>query len=418
MTVTADRNRTVAATDFDTYLRTIAAFTDDELIPAEAEMVASGQVPDTIVQRMAELGLFGISIPRTYGGLGWSMEQQVLLTLEFTRASCVYRSRFSTVIGLCSQAILDHGTEEQRRDMLPAMAAGRRVTSFALTEPEAGSDATNVQTVARRTGDGWVLNGTKRYITNAHWADTLLVFARTDNGRTDDSRMDNSRTDGGAAGAPEISAFIVDTTVPGVSTRIPELMNGHAEGPVAEIDLDSVAVSDDRVLGGAPGTGLAAAMRGINHARLHVAATCVGQATRMLEETTRHVSERHQFGGPLADLGVVQAELGRCYSEMEAGRALALDAARAFDAGVVPRQRISAAKLYCSEMVGRVADRCVQLLGGEGIVGPHPVPRMWRDVRTLRIYEGASAVHERNLGRAMVRSVAAEGVLPDSYRVR
>ncbi|MEU6663386.1 acyl-CoA dehydrogenase family protein [Streptomyces sp. NPDC046821] len=401
MTVTADH--ALAAVDFDTYLRMIAAFTDDELIPGEPEMVTSGGVPDEIVQRMAELGLFGISVPRAYGGLGWTMEQQVLLTFEFTRASCVYRSRFSTVIGLCSQAILDHGTEEQRREMLPAMAAGRRVTSFALTEPEAGSDATNVQTVARRVGDGWVLDGTKRYITNAHWADTLIVFARTE---------------GSPAEAPEISAFVVDTTLPGVSTRIPDLMNGHAEGPVAEIDLESVAVPGDRLLGSTPGTGLAAAMRGINHARLHVAATCVGQANRMLEETTRHVTERHQFGAPLADLGVVQAELGRCYAEMEAGRALALDAARAFDGGTVPRQRISAAKLYCSEMVGRVADRCVQLLGGEGIVGPHPVPRMWRDVRTLRIYEGASAVHERNLGRAMVRSVAAEGVLPDSYRVR
>ncbi|MDI3406904.1 acyl-CoA dehydrogenase family protein [Streptomyces cavernicola] len=413
MTVTADRPA-LATTDFDTYLRTIAAFTDDELIPAEPDMVAAGQVPDALVQRMAELGLFGISIPRAYGGLGWTMEQQVLLTYEFTRASCVYRSRFSTVIGLCSQAILDHGTEEQRREMLLAMAAGRRVTSFALTEPEAGSDATNVQTVARRTGDGWVIDGMKRYITNAHWADTLLVFARTDDGgfaRTDDGSAE-------AAEAAEISAFIVDTSLPGVSTRIPDLMNGHAEGPVAEIDLESVAVPADRLLGGTPGTGLKAAMRGINHARLHVAATCVGQATRMLEETTRHVTGRRQFGAPLADLGVVQAELGRCYAELEAGRALALDAARAFDTGAVPRQRISAAKLYCSEMVGRVADRCVQLLGGEGIVGPHPVPRMWRDVRTLRIYEGASAVHERNLGRATVKSVAAEGVLPDSYRVR
>ncbi|MEU5853269.1 acyl-CoA dehydrogenase family protein [Saccharopolyspora shandongensis] len=390
--------RAAGEPDFDAYLRTIAAFTDDELIPAEPEMVAAGQVPDAIVRRMAELGLFGISIPPAYGGLGWTMEQQVLLTFEFTRASCVYRSRFSTVIGLCSQAILDHGTEEQRREMLPEMAAGRRVTSFALTEPEAGSDATNVQTTARRTGDGWVLDGTKRYITNAHWADALLVFARTD--------------------GAEVSAFIVDRTAPGVSTRIPDLMNGHAEGPVAEIDLKSVVVAEDQLLGGVPGTGLAAAMRGINHARLHVAATCVGQATRMLEETTRHVSERHQFGAPLADLGVVQAELGRCYSELEAGRALALDAARAFDTGTVARQRISAAKLYCSEMVGRVADRCVQLLGGEGIVGPHPVPRMWRDVRTLRIYEGASAIHERNLGRAMIRSVTADGVLPDSYRVR
>ncbi|MBN9733819.1 MULTISPECIES: acyl-CoA dehydrogenase family protein [unclassified Pseudonocardia] len=384
--------------DFDRYREQIARFTDRELIPSEQEMVAAGEVPARLVERMAELGLFGISIPREYGGLGWTMTEQVLLTLEFTRASCVYRSRFSTVIGLCSQAILSHGTDEQRSELLPPMAAGRRVTSFALTEPEAGSDATSLQTTADRTAEGWVLHGAKRYITNAHWADTLLVFART---------------------APEeISAFVVDTTLDGVTTRLPALMNGHEDAPVAEIGLDGVVVPADRLLGGTTGAGMKAAMRGINHARLHVAATAVGQATRILEETTAHVGQRRQFGAPLADLGVVQAELGRCYSEMEAGRALVMDAAHGFDAGAVPRQRISAAKLFCTEMVGRVADRCVQLLGGEGIVGGHPVPRMWRDVRTLRIYEGASAVHERNLGRAMVRSMEADTVLPDSYRVR
>ncbi|MGW6461169.1 acyl-CoA dehydrogenase family protein [Streptomyces sp. NPDC055078] len=389
--------------DFETHLAAVAAFTEDELIPAEADMVALGRVPESIMERIAELGLFAISIPPAYGGLGWGMAQQVRLTLEFTRASCVYRSRFSTVIGLCSQAILDHGTEEQRREMLPPMATGDRVTAFALTEEEAGSDATNLRTTARREGDTWVIDGGKRYITNGHWADDLLVFARTEPE---------------AEGAAGVSAFLVDASAPGVTTRLPEQMNGHAEGPVAEIDLDAVVVPADRLLGGARGQGLAAALRGINHARLHVAATCVGQATRMLEETTRHVNGRKQFGGPLSDLGVVQADLGRCFADLEAGRALVLEAARAFDTGSVPRHRIAAAKLYCSEMASRVADRCVQLLGGEGIVGPHPVPRMWRDVRALRIYEGSSPIHERNLGRAMIRGVAVDGMLPDTYRVR
>jgi len=159
------------------------------------------------------------------------------------------------------------------------------------------------------------------------------------------------------------------------------------------------------------------ALRGINHARLHVAATCVGQATRMLEETTSHVNGRRQFGAPLADLGAVQATLGAGFAELEAGRALTVESARAFDAGDIPRHRIAAAKLYSSEMASRVADRCVQLLGGEGIVGPHPVPRMWRDVRALRIYEGSSPVHERNLAKAMIRQVATDGALPNSYRV-
>ncbi|BAH50872.1 acyl-CoA dehydrogenase family protein [Rhodococcus opacus] len=388
--------------DFPTYLKTIAEFTTNELVPTEIEMVEAGEVPTRLVERMAALGLFGISIPRAYGGLEWTMEQQVQLTFEFTRASCVYRSRFSTVIGLCSQAILDHGTEEQRRRMLPAMAAGELVTAFALTEEHAGSDAAHLRTTAERRGDVFVLNGSKRYITNAAWADAFLVFARTD------------ASDPGAGG---VSALIVDAASPGVRTVLPTIMNGHAEAPVGEIYFDDVEVPAENLLGGVEGQGLTMALRGINHARLHVAATCVGQATRMLEETTAHVNGRKQFGAPLAELGAVQATLGESFAELEAGRALAIDSARSFDGGEIPRHRIAAAKLYNSEMASRVADRCVQLLGGEGIVGPHPVPRMWRDVRALRIYEGSSPVHQRNLAKAMIRQVSETGTLPNSYRV-
>ena len=387
--------------DFPTYLKVIADFTENELVPAENEMVEAGAVPARILDRMAALGLFGISIPRTYGGLEWSMEQQVRLTFEFTRASCVYRSRFSTVIGLCSQAILDHGTEEQRLRMLPAMAAGELVTAFALTEEAAGSDAAHLRTTAVRRGDVYLLDGCKRYITNAAWADAFIVFARTD------------ESDEGAGG---VSALIVDADSPGVRTALPTIMNGHAEAPVGEIYFDGVEVPAANLLGGIEGAGLTMALRGINHARLHVAATCVGQATRMLEEATSHVNGRRQFGAPLADLGAVQATLGAGFAELEAGRALTVESARAFDEGDIPRHRIAAAKLYSSEMASRVADRCVQLLGGEGIVGSHPVPRMWRDVRALRIYEGSSPIHERNLAKAMITQVGVDGTLPDSYR--
>ncbi|KQZ74874.1 acyl-CoA dehydrogenase family protein [Nocardioides sp. Root151] len=387
--------------DFDGYRKLIAEFTQDELIPAENEMVAAGAVPERLVQRMGELGLFGITIPREYGGLGWSMEQQVLLTFEFTRASCVYRSRFSTVIGLCSQGILDHATDEQRQELLPRMAAGELVTAFALTEEGAGSDAANLTTTAERRGDVYVLNGSKRYITNAAWADAFVVFARTDPNQP---------------GANGVSAFIVDAATPGVTTALPEIMNGHAEAPVGEIHFEDVEVPAANLLGGVEGTGLTMALRGINHARMHVAATCVGQATRILEETTAHVNGREQFGSALSELGAVQATLGESFAEMEAGRALVIESARSFDTGVIPRHRIAAAKLYGSEMASRVADRCVQLLGGEGIVGPHPVPRMWRDVRALRIYEGSSPIHERNLGRAMVKQVSADGTLPNTFR--
>lgn len=375
----ADDVRTLS---FDDYLATVRRFTDNELIPTEPEMVQRGAVPPALVDRMAELGLFGITLDRADGGLGWSVEEQVLLTMEFTRASVVYRSRFSTTIGLVSQAVAAHGTAEQKARLLPAFAAGRTVAAFALTEESAGTDATAVRTTAAVDGDGYVLNGSKRYITNGHWADVLLVFARHD-------------------GSGALSAFLVDRTTPGVTTRVPEQMNGHAEGPVAEIDLVGVRIGRDALLGDVEGQGLHHAMRGINHARIHVAATAVGQATRLLQEAAAHAASREQFGQPLLEMGALQALLGRSFAELEAGRALVLDCAREFDRTGPPRDRISAAKLYCTEMASEVADRAVQVLGGAGIVGPHPVPRMWRDVRALRIYEGASQIHERNLARSL-----------------
>jgi acyl-CoA dehydrogenase len=372
----------IRAMDFEEYVATIRAFTDEELIPAEPEMVRRGEVPPALVDRMAGLGLFGITLGREHGGLGWSVEEQVRLTMEFTRASVVYRSRFSTTIGLVSQAVAAHGTPDQRARLLPAFAEGRTVAAFALTEESAGTDATALRTTATADGDGYVLNGSKRYITNGHWADLLLVFARHE-------------------GSDALSAFLVERTAAGVSTRVPQQMNGHAEGPVAEIDLVDVRVPGEALLGGVEGRGLRQAMRGINHARIHVAATAVGQATRLLHEASAYAASRQQFGRPLLELGALQSLLGRSYAELEAGRALTLDCAREFDRSGPPRERISAAKLYCTEMASAVADRAVQVLGGAGIVGPHPVPRMWRDVRALRIYEGASQLHERNLARAL-----------------
>lgn len=382
--------------DFPAYLDTIRRFADEELIPGEEEMVRLGEVPPRLMDRMAALGLFGITLPRTWGGLGWSIEEQVRLTFEFTRASCVYRSRFSTTIGLSSQIILDHGTDAQRDAYLERMANGRCVTAFALTEEAAGSDAGAVETTAVRDGDEWVIDGSKRYITNGAWADLLIVFARTDPD---------------APGHRGTSALIVEADRPGVESRLPEHMNGHEAGPVAELFFRDVRVPHDALVGGQEGTGLRLALRGINHARTHVAATAVGQATRLLDEAAAYAAERKQFGQAIGEFGAIQSMLGASWSELEAGRALVLDCARAFDAAIaagsqntIPAARIAAAKLFCTEMASRVADRCVQILGGTGIVGDHPVPRLWRDVRALRIYEGASQVHERNLARKMVRA--------------
>jgi acyl-CoA dehydrogenase len=381
--------------DFDAYLEEVRRFTDEELIPLEASTAAAHAIPDDVVARMARLGLFGITLPREVGGLGWSVAEQVRLTVEFTRAACAFRSRFSTTIGLTSQLLLDHGSDAQRARYLPEMAAGRCVAAFALTEPEAGSDATAIRTTARRTADGgYRLDGHKRFITNGAWADLLVVFARTD---------DAPR---GSAG---MSAFLVDGDAPGVERWAAATMTGHEAAPVGEIVLSGVEVPGENLVGGVEGGGLRQALRGINHARMHVAATAVGQATRLLAEMAAHARTRRQFGAPLGDLGAVQEKLGHGYAELAASSALVRDCARRFDEATgsaggrpIPATEIAAAKYVATEMVGRLADQAVQLVGGEAIAGDHCVGRLWRDVRALRIYEGASELHLRNLGRHVV----------------
>lgn len=375
---------------FDEYLKTITRFTDDVLIPAEQRMQEARAVPDDIMKEIRAKGLYAISVPRSYGGLELSMEQQVRLTFEFTRASVVYRSRFSTVIGLCSQAILDHGTEKQKQELLPQMVTGDLVTAFGLTEAEAGSDATAVQTTLTETDPAFRLDGTKRYITNGAWADMYLVFAKDP-----------------AHGEKAMTTVLVPASTPGVNAEAAATMNGHEAGPVGSIQFDAVKVEPDAVLG-QRGDGLKAALRGINHARTHVAATCVGQGERLMREVGLHMQRRSQFGKPLAEQGALQALVGQSYSELAAARALVLECARRFDAGDIDAVAISAAKYFASEAVGRAADIALQILGGEGIVGDSAVPRIWRDVRTLRIYEGASQVHERNLSRHVVRRANAQ----------
>jgi acyl-CoA dehydrogenase len=320
------------------------------------------------------------------------MEEQIRLTFEFCQASCVYRSRFSTTIGLTSQAILDFGTSSQKEFYLPKMAAGECTGSFALTEPEAGSDAASLKTQAERDGDIWVINGEKRYITNAPQADVFLTMART------------NPSDKSANG---ISAFLVDASLPGVSVGEPPRMLGNEGSHVCYVWFENVRVSESALVGGKEGAGLKAALRGINHARLHVAATCVGQAIRLIEEMTNYAARRIQFDRPVGEFGQIQALLADSQAEMAAARALCIDCAKAFDlGGPIPHVNIASAKLFASEMVSRIADRAVQILGGMGYMEDmSPIPRLYRDVRLFRIFEGTSQVQQANIARAMLKDI-------------
>ena len=381
------------AAEFDTYLESVRRLVRDVLIPGEPRLDGQETLPGDLTQRLREIGLFGISIPTRWGGLGLTMEQQVRVMFEVTRASAVYRARFSTTIGLGSQPILYNGTDAQRAEWLPRMASGEVTAAFALTEPEAGSDAGGLRTSARRDGDSYVLNGSKRYITNARQAQVFVVMARTAEGTRD---------------ASGISAFIVPAGTPGLSCGPADRKMGQDGSATSEVFFDDVRIRTENLIGGREGGGFKTAMRGINHARLHVAVTCVGQAQRLLDETLGYTKQRKQFGQPLAEFQMVQGHLADCRSEVLAARSMILETARAFDAageaqgGIIAD--IACCKLFASEMLGRVADRAVQLHGGAGYMRGTVVEQLYRDARLFRIFEGASDVQRLLIGKTMVRS--------------
>jgi acyl-CoA dehydrogenase len=381
----------ISGEDFELYLDSIRRFTNEKLIPAERQVEEEDLVPENLVAEMRRLGLFGMTIPEEFGGLGLSMEQQVRATFEFTRASCVYRARFSTTLGLCSQAILFNGTEPQKAEWMPKMASGEVTASFALTEPQAGSDAGALTTKARKEGDSYLINGQKCYITNAPEADVFVVMARTDPETTN---------------AKGISAFIVPSDTPGIEVAPWDRKLGNHGSHTAQIFFDDCRVDTSNLLGGTEGQGFKSAMAGINVARMHVAATCVGQAERLIEMGRDYAMGREQFGHPISDFQAVQHMLAESYAETLAARSMILETARRIDAGERPLADMSSCKLFASEMVCRVADRALQIHGGAGYMAAFDVERFYRDVRLFRIFEGASEVHKMIISREMLKEGA------------
>jgi len=382
----------VGAAEFESYLDGVKRLVRERLIPAEPRLEGQETLPEDLTQLLRDAGLFGISIPAALGGGGLTMEQQVRVMFEVTRASSVYRARFSTTIGLGSQPILYNGTDAQRAEWLPRMASGAVTAAFCLTEPEAGSDAGGLRTAARREGGDYVLNGTKRYITNARQAQVYIVMARTDPASRD------------AAG---ISAFIVPAGTAGLSCGPADRKMGQDGSATSEVFFDEVRIPAENLIGGREGGGFKTAMRGINHARLHVAVTCVGQGQRLLDEALAHAMGRKQFGQPLAEFQMVQGMLADMRCEVQAARSMILETARAFDAAGEAQGPIIAdiacCKLFASEMVGRVADKAVQIHGGAGYMRGTAVEQLFRDVRLFRIFEGASDVQRLLIAKDMIR---------------
>jgi acyl-CoA dehydrogenase len=376
--------------DHDTFnqlLDAVRRFVNQRLIPLEAKVAEDDAIPADALAEMRALGMFGLSIPEEYGGLGLSMEEECRTMFEFCRCSPAFRSAFGTNVGIGSQGLVMFGTEAQKQKWLPGIASGEVVTSFALTEPEAGSDSGAVRTKAERDGDAYVLNGSKRYITNANRASLFTVMART-----------NPEVKGGAG----VSAFLVPSDLKGVSVGKPEKKMGQQGAHICDVNFDQVRVPAELRLG-EEGQGFRIAMQVLDRGRLHISSVCVGVAERLIEESVRYAAERKQFGQPIANFQMIQAMLADCRAEANAGRAMVLDAARKRDAGADVTMDAAAAKLFCSEMVGRVADRAVQIFGGSGYVADHGIERFYRDVRIFRLYEGTSEIQRLIIAREMMK---------------
>jgi acyl-CoA dehydrogenase len=354
---------------------TIQRFVRDRLVPQEARVAEEDHVPEGIVDEMRRMGLFGLSIPEDYGGLGLTMEEEVLIACELGKTSPAFRSVFGTNNGIGSQGIVIDGTDEQKRYWLPRLASGEIIASFALTEANAGSDAASLSTSARRDGDSYLLNGTKRFITNAPEASIFTLMART-----------------GGPGAGGISAFLVERNSPGLSLGKPEKKMGQQGAHICDVILEDCRVPAANIIGGIEGQGFKTALKVLDRGRLHVAAVCVGVAERLIADSLRYAMDRQQFGKPIAEFQLIQAMLADSKAEAYAARCMVVDAARRKDAEEPISTEASCCKLFASEMVGRVADRAVQIHGGAGYIADYGIERFYRDVRLFRIYEGTSQI--------------------------
>jgi acyl-CoA dehydrogenase len=384
----------VTQTEFDELLDLLRSFIRREVMPAEAGIDESDEVPAPLIQQAKEMGLYGYAIPAEYGGLGLSVPQQVRLTIELGYTSPAFRSLFGTNNGIAGQVLVLAGTESQRKQWLPRLASGEVVASFALTEPDAGSDPSRLVTTASEmkgdgeVGGGWVIDGLKRFITNAPMADAFMVFARTDPQ---------------APPGKGIGVFIVPARTEGVTVAARDHKMGQAGALTADVSFAGARVPADALVGEAAQTGYVTAMRSLAHGRLVIAGMCVGVMARLIDESVAYAKDRSQGGHRIADYQLIQAMLADSQTEYLAARALVQEAADQYEAGTDQRLAPSAAKYFASEAVGRVADRAVQIHGGSGYMRGVPVERLYRDVRLFRIYEGTSQIQQLVIAREMLR---------------
>ena len=378
-------------TALNVMVNTVRSFVKDRLIPIEEEVAESDHIPEEIVREMRDMGLFGLSIPEEYGGLGLTLEEEMFVIMELCKAAPCFRSVIGTSVGIGGMGIVFDGTEEQKNKYLPLIASGEMPACFCLTEPDAGSDAGAVKTSAVKDGDFYIINGTKRFITNAPEAGIYMVYARTNQA---------------IKGAPGVSAFIVERGTPGLVLGKNEKKMGQGGAHISDVIFEDCRVPASALLGGKTEKGFITAMKVLDKGRTHVAAVCVGSMERIIEESLRYAIDRKQFGQPIAEFQLVQGMLADSKVEAYAAKCMVLETARKYDRKERITTEASCTKLFASEAATRVADRGVQILGGSGYIREYPCERFYRDVRVYRLYEGTSQIHQVIIARNLIKEIS------------
>jgi acyl-CoA dehydrogenase len=377
---------------FEAFIDQLRRYVRERLIPAEKGIIETDLIPDDILAEMRDMGLFGLTIPEEYGGSAMNVSQYIETVRQLSYAMPAFRSIISINIGMTCSALVKSGTEEQKAHWLPRLAAGE-IASFGLTEPGSGSDSAAMATTAVRSGNGYVLNGTKRYITNSPFAKLALIMARTNK----EALPKNAH----------VSAFLVPMDTPGISIGTSDKKMGQSGSHIADIIMEDVQVSGDALLGGEEGKGFQTAMQSLDNGRLSVAAAATGYARRMLDTAIRYANERKAFGETIANFQLIQAMLADSETEIYAAECMIADATRRADAGENILRKAAAAKMFASEMCGRVADRCVQIHGGAGYLAEYEAERFFRDARIYRIYEGTTQILQLVIAKHMLREFGA-----------
>ena len=359
------------------------AFVAGEVLPHVREWDRSEEMDRSIVGKLAEIGFLGGPIPEAYGGSGLDNLSYCLIIEELGKGDSSVRGVISVNVGLVGKTILKWGTEDQKKEWLPALCSGDALGCYALTEPGAGSDAAALSTKAVRDDDSWVLSGTKMFITNGGWATHALVFART-----------------GEDGPRGITCFVVDTSTDGFSTTPVKGKLGLRAQDTAELVLDEVRVSDANRLGD-EGAGFKVAMSALDTGRMSLASGCVGIAQGCLEASVAYAKERETFGNPIARYQLIQELLADMAVETEAARLLVWKVAAMADAGEKHTLESSHAKYFASEVAVRAANSAVQIFGGYGYIDEYPVGKYLRDARVTTLYEGTSQIQKLIIGRAL-----------------